>query len=101
MGQQLDPAIAMHSAMRAAVSAAANDIQSGKRPSRGLGSRSQGINAHESIKRIRVCMSNNENTRVLFSMLRVLACNEEELSTISSSPTLPFGDSGCSGFLNR
>jgi hypothetical protein len=98
--QQLDPAVAMHSAMQAAVSAAANDIQNGKRHG-GPGSRSQSMNSYESAKRIRVCVSNNENTRVLFSMLRVLACNEDELCTISSSPTLPFGDSGCSGFLNR
>ncbi|KAL3781897.1 hypothetical protein HJC23_004082 [Cyclotella cryptica] len=34
-------------------------------------------------KRIRVCVSNNENTRVLFSMLRVLACNSAELDRIS------------------
>ncbi|KAL7488582.1 hypothetical protein ACHAW6_014167 [Cyclotella cf. meneghiniana] len=34
-------------------------------------------------KRVRVCVSNNENTRVLFSMLRVLACNSAELDRIS------------------
>ena len=34
------------------------------------------------IKRVRVCASNNENTRSLFSMLRVLACDSEELDLI-------------------
>lgn len=95
--QQLDPAIAMHTAMRAAVNAATTDSLN----KRGYGYRTQGSGPSESLKRVRVCVSNNENTRVLFSMLRVLACNEEELNIISSSPTLPFGDSGCSGFLNR
>ncbi len=95
--QQLDPAIAMHTAMRAAVNAATTESLN----KRGFGYRPQGTGPSESLKRVRVCVSNNENTRVLFSMLRVLACNEEELNIISSSPTLPFGDSGCSGFLNR
>lgn len=35
------------------------------------------------IKRVRVCVSNNENTRILFSMLRVLACNTSELDRIT------------------
>ena len=124
--QHLDPTLAIHSAMQAAVSAAANDVRKAKRHTQwqsgnnsggsgnnsgnnsghGTGrssSSSQNMNPsqHDTKKRIRVCVSNNENTRVLFSMLRVLACNEEELYTISSSATLPFGDSGCSGFLNR
>jgi hypothetical protein len=34
-------------------------------------------------KRVRVCVSNNENTRVMFSMLRVLVCNSAELERIS------------------
>ncbi|EJK77018.1 hypothetical protein THAOC_01180 [Thalassiosira oceanica] len=34
------------------------------------------------IKRVRVCVSNNENTRSLFSMLRVLACDSGELDRI-------------------
>jgi len=93
--QNIDPTIAIHSAMQAVVSAAADDARQGKKQS------NENSNADVIKKRIRVCVSNNENTRVLFSMLRVLACNEEELLTISSSPTLPFGDSGCSGFLNR
>lgn len=37
------------------------------------------------IKRVRVCVSNNENTRLLFSLLRALACNEEELKAITSN----------------
>lgn len=36
-------------------------------------------------KRVRVCVSNNENTRLLFSLLRTLACNSEELSAVSNS----------------
>ena len=36
-------------------------------------------------KRVRVCVSNNENTRLLFSLLRTLACNEKELMTITAS----------------
>lgn len=35
------------------------------------------------VKRVRVCVSNNENTRILFSMLRVLACNSAEIDHIS------------------
>jgi len=113
--QQIDPAVAMHSAMRAAVSAAASDLQNAKRSnqtantttttssssSSSSATRSQSQSSYDSTKRVRVCVSNNENTRVLFSMLRVLACNEEELSAISSSPTLPFGDNGRSSFLNK
>jgi hypothetical protein len=34
-------------------------------------------------KRVRVCVSNNENTRVMFSMLRVLVCNSSELERIT------------------
>lgn len=41
------------------------------------------------MKRVRVCVSNNENTRLLFSLLRVLACNEEELTAISCISTSP------------
>lgn len=39
------------------------------------------------IKRIRVCVSNNENTRLLFSLLRALVCNSEELKAITSPIT--------------
>lgn len=42
-------------------------------------------NAAPSIKRIRVCVSNNENTRILFSMLRVIVADESELRVITSS----------------
>jgi Rubisco LSMT substrate-binding len=34
------------------------------------------------VKRVRVCVSNNENTRLLFSLLRALACNAQELRAI-------------------
>jgi Rubisco LSMT substrate-binding len=37
------------------------------------------------VKCIRVCVSNNENTRLLFSLLRTLACDEDELRAITSS----------------
>ena len=36
------------------------------------------------VKRVRVCVSNNENTRLLFSLLRTLACTGDELQAISS-----------------
>lgn len=42
-------------------------------------------NTVPSIKRIRVCVSNNENTRILFSMLRVIVADEPELRVIMSS----------------
>ena len=41
--------------------------------------------AAPSVKRIRVCVSNNENTRILFSMLRVIVADESELRLIMSS----------------
>ena len=37
------------------------------------------------LKRVRVCVSNNENTRLLFSLLRTLACNGAELRAISTT----------------
>lgn len=43
------------------------------------------------VKRVRVCVSNNENTRILFSMLRVLACNSAELDRITSGGRLGIG----------
>jgi histone-lysine N-methyltransferase SETD3 len=39
-------------------------------------------NAH--VKRIRVCVSNNENTRLLFSLLRTINCTAEEFRAIAS-----------------
>jgi len=54
-----------------------------------------------SVKRVRVCVSNNENTRILFSMLRVLACNEEELRAISSAPSSSIADIGGPGCVSR
>jgi len=62
------------------------------------------IGSEESIplvRRVRVCVSNNENTRILFSMLRVLAADVDELRAMATAPTLPFGDSGCSLYLSR
>lgn len=35
-------------------------------------------------KRVRVCVSNNENTRLLFSLLRAMSCSAEELRAITS-----------------
>lgn len=35
-------------------------------------------------KRVRVCVANNENTRVLFSLLRALSCNAAELHALAS-----------------
>lgn len=35
-------------------------------------------------KRVRVCVSNNENTRLLFSLLRTMTCSPEELQAITS-----------------
>eukprot|EP00980_Cylindrotheca_fusiformis_P009942 scaffold2196_cov99-Cylindrotheca_fusiformis.AAC.5 len=35
-------------------------------------------------KRVRVCASNNENTRLLFSLLRAMNCNADELRAIST-----------------
>jgi len=35
-------------------------------------------------KRVRVCVSNNENTRLLFSLLRALTCRPEELRAITN-----------------
>mmetsp|Transcript_5825 Transcript_5825/g.16601 ORF Transcript_5825/g.16601 Transcript_5825/m.16601 type:complete len:610 (-) Transcript_5825:592-2421(-) len=35
-------------------------------------------------KRVRVCVSNNENTRLLFSLLRAMSCSTEELRAITS-----------------
>eukprot|EP00985_Skeletonema_marinoi_P014586 scaffold7404_cov155-Skeletonema_marinoi.AAC.7 len=45
------------------------------------------------VKRVRVCVSNNENTRILFSMLRVLACNSAEIDHISRLGTYSAGPS--------
>lgn len=37
------------------------------------------------IKRVRVCVSNNENTKILFSMIRVSVADEKDLESIISS----------------
>ncbi len=46
------------------------------------------------VKRVRVCVSNNENTRILFSMLRVLACNSSELDRITFGGRMGVGVCG-------
>jgi histone-lysine N-methyltransferase SETD3 len=46
---------------------------------------SRGESTRDPNKRVRICVSNNENTRLLFSLLRTLACNEEELAAVSNS----------------
>jgi histone-lysine N-methyltransferase SETD3 len=38
-------------------------------------------------KRVRVCVANNENTRLLFSLLRAMNCNPEELRAITTPVT--------------
>ena len=45
------------------------------------------------VKRVRVCVSNNENTRILFSMLRVLASNSVEIDHISRLGAYSIGPS--------
>eukprot|EP00588_Corethron_pennatum_P012680 CAMPEP_0194265332 /NCGR_PEP_ID=MMETSP0169-20130528/614_1 /TAXON_ID=218684 /ORGANISM="Corethron pennatum, Strain L29A3" /LENGTH=508 /DNA_ID=CAMNT_0039005773 /DNA_START=142 /DNA_END=1668 /DNA_ORIENTATION=+ len=37
------------------------------------------------LKRVRVCVSNNENTKSMLSMLRVIVANDEEMSSVSCS----------------
>lgn len=39
------------------------------------------------VKRVRVCVSNNENTRLLFSLLRALSCDGDELTAIATPVT--------------
>ena len=54
-------------------------------------------------RRVRICVSNNENTRSLFSMLRVLACDTSELRAISDGPaSLIVADFDCTpSYMNR
>lgn len=50
------------------------------------------------VKRVRVCVSNNENTRLLFSLLRTLACNDAELKAITEPlPSAPVADFSAAG----
>jgi len=37
------------------------------------------------LKRVRVCVSNNENTKSMLSMLRVIVANDEEMNSVSCS----------------
>eukprot|EP00529_Nitzschia_sp_RCC80_P010994 CAMPEP_0113458566 /NCGR_PEP_ID=MMETSP0014_2-20120614/9989_1 /TAXON_ID=2857 /ORGANISM="Nitzschia sp." /LENGTH=620 /DNA_ID=CAMNT_0000350095 /DNA_START=253 /DNA_END=2113 /DNA_ORIENTATION=+ /assembly_acc=CAM_ASM_000159 len=43
--------------------------------------------ANSTTKRVRVCVSNNENTRLLFSLLRTMNCSLEELRAITAPVT--------------
>jgi SET domain/Rubisco LSMT substrate-binding len=38
--------------------------------------------ANSTLKRIRICVTNNENTRLLLSLLRILACSPDEFHNI-------------------
>jgi len=52
------------------------------------------------VKRVRVCVSNNENTRILFSMLRVIVADETELHAITNN-THPFATATNNAALTR
>ena len=94
MGQ--DPSALVESALRAAAAARERNHH--------LSGRNGAIQAAAAVKRVRICVSNNENTRAMFSMLRVLACNEVELRAISTAPTAASnggGDSSCSNYVSR
>lgn len=82
----IDPSSMVTSAMEAA--AAVADIQGRK-----------GSKSILAPKRLRINVSNNENTRVLFSMLRVLVADKDELESLMTAPALPFGDDGHGGYL--
>jgi len=100
--QHSTPSAIVQSAMEAVVAA---DARAGKTP-RQRGDRERN-NTHmrdpslPTSKRIRVCVANNESTKVLFSMLRVLACEEAELKSIASHQALSFTDDGCPGYVAR
>lgn len=53
------------------------------------------------LKRVRVCVSNNENTKSLFSMLRFLSYNSEELRSFLTTPTLSIGDNRYPAYVSR
>jgi len=44
-------------------------------------------NKSNNSKRVRVCVSNNENTRLLFSLIRAMNCNADEFRAITSPVT--------------
>ena len=44
--------------------------------------------AANAVKRVRVCVANNENARLLFSLLRALVCNPLELHAVSHPPSM-------------
>lgn len=72
---------------------------------RNHGIRSYSISSEDSAleltKRVRVSASNNENTKHLFSMLRVLAANKDELNAMVNSPSIPHGDTGSAIYFSR
>ena len=78
---RIDPSTMVTSAMEAA--AAVADLHGRK-----------GSKSILAPKRLRINVSNNENTRVLFSMLRVLVADKEELDSLTMTTPLPFGDDG-------
>jgi hypothetical protein len=91
-----DPSALVESALRAAAVARERNHH--------LSGRNGAIQAAAAVKRVRICVSNNENTRAMFSMLRVLACNEVELRAISTAPTAAShsGEEGsCSNYVSR
>ena len=42
------------------------------------------MNKSTTTKRVRICVANNENTRLLFSLLRAMNCNMDELRAITT-----------------
>lgn len=98
--QHSTPSAIVQSAMEAVVAA---DVHHGRatRGSRGRSCSGSQDHSLPTSKRIRVCVANNENTKVLFSMLRVLECDENELRSIASHQALSFSDDGCPGYVAR
>jgi histone-lysine N-methyltransferase SETD3 len=71
--------------LSSALAAAMSDPQTAASALEAMRSAAKYRDEEAPVKRVRVCVSNNENTRLLFSLLRSLACNEEELTYVSSS----------------
>jgi len=97
--QHSTPTAVVQSAMQAVVAA---DVQRGKKNDNSIQSQtSSNCSTIAASKRVRVCVSNNESTKMFFSMLRVLACDDEELRTISSQQALSFGNDSCPRYVAR
>jgi len=92
------PTAVVQSAMEAVV---AVDVHRGKKNDNTAQPQRISCTTTVTAKRVRVCVSNNENTKVLFSMLRVLGCNKEELHSISSQQSLSLGNDVCPGYVAR